>query len=182
MKVINLFGGPGVGKSTTAYGLSFFMKLEGLDIELINEYAKDMVWEGRHNVLSDQCYILAKQRRKVLRLENQVEWVVADSPFILGLVYDQKKRVTFEPYVMELWNEFENVNYYLTRNVPYVEIGRVQTEDEAKEIDEDVLNMLNRVGVPFKTVTGGTKAIGAILDDLGLCKNFRPLIENFEAK
>lgn len=47
MKVINLFGGPGIGKSTLAAGLFEHMKIAGFNVELVNEYAKDMVWEQR---------------------------------------------------------------------------------------------------------------------------------------
>lgn len=54
MKVINLFGGPGSGKSTLAAGLFERMKIQGLSVELVTEYAKDMVWERRGNILDDQ--------------------------------------------------------------------------------------------------------------------------------
>jgi adenylate kinase family enzyme len=65
MKVINLFGGPGSGKSTLAAGLFERMKIQGLSVELVTEYAKDMVWERRGNILDDQLYILAKQHRRL---------------------------------------------------------------------------------------------------------------------
>ena len=47
---INLFGGPGVGKSTLAAGLFWFFKTNRLTlkhsyvIELVREFAKDLVW------------------------------------------------------------------------------------------------------------------------------------------
>ena len=47
MKVINLFGGPGCGKSTTAADLFARMKLRGLSVELVTEYAKDVVWDEK---------------------------------------------------------------------------------------------------------------------------------------
>ena len=68
MKVINLFGGPGVGKSTTASGLFYEMKKARLEVELVTEYAKDAVWEGRTSLLDDQIYIFAKQQRRISRL------------------------------------------------------------------------------------------------------------------
>ena len=88
MKVINLFGGPGVGKSTAAAGLFYEMKKRQLSVELVTEYAKDMVWEKRWNILDDQLYILAKQHRRIARLaEHGIEYVITDSPISLGLVY-----------------------------------------------------------------------------------------------
>jgi hypothetical protein len=44
MKVINLWAGPGAGKSTTAAGL-FLMKLTGRRVELVTEYAKEVVYD-----------------------------------------------------------------------------------------------------------------------------------------
>lgn len=41
--VINLIGGPGSGKSTTAAGLFFRMKSMGVRCELVTEYAKELV-------------------------------------------------------------------------------------------------------------------------------------------
>jgi adenylate kinase family enzyme len=39
-KVINLFGGPGCGKSTLAARIFSILKLKDISCELINEYAK----------------------------------------------------------------------------------------------------------------------------------------------
>jgi len=39
-KVINLFAGPGAGKSTTAAGLFAEMKRANVDVELVTEYVK----------------------------------------------------------------------------------------------------------------------------------------------
>lgn len=46
-KVINLYGGPGTGKSSTAGMLFAHLKLRGVNCEYVQEYAKDAAWEGR---------------------------------------------------------------------------------------------------------------------------------------
>ena len=43
MKVINFYGGPGVGKSTKAAGMFYKMQLAGYSVELVNEFAKECV-------------------------------------------------------------------------------------------------------------------------------------------
>ena len=43
--VINLFAGPGVGKSTTAARVFAELKLKGVNCEMALEFAKDKVWE-----------------------------------------------------------------------------------------------------------------------------------------
>lgn len=150
MKVINLFGGPGTGKSTTAAGLFHIMKLRECNVELVTEYAKDLTWEKRHDVLGDQLYILAKQARRLTRLDGQVDFVVTDSPLLLGLIYQQDTYFpnTFAPFLLDVWNSFDNINFLLRRVKKYNPIGRNQTEEGAKEIDGDVERMLKmyRIG------------------------------------
>lgn len=43
MNVINLFAGPGSGKSTTCAGVFNKLKLAGINCEMALEYAKDKV-------------------------------------------------------------------------------------------------------------------------------------------
>ena len=163
MKVINLFGGPGAGKSTTAAGLFHLMKLAGLSVELVTEYAKEMTWEKRQNILSDQLYILAKQYRRVRRLQGEVEFVVTDSPFLLCILYRRDDySETLDRLVLELWSRYENLNFYLERVKTYVAVGRSQAEDEARKIDTTTTDLLTRFNFPFERVTGDAQAAGNI--------------------
>lgn len=170
MKIVNLFGGPGVGKSTTAAGLFYEMKKAGLNVELVTEYAKDMVWEGRHNILEDQIYIFAKQQRRISRLRGHgIDWVITDSPIPLGLVYtrDGAFGAEFGELVMRVFMGYDNHNYLLQRNFKYNPIGRNQKDvDEARIFDEKVSALLERWTVPFKTILGGELAVKTILDDV----------------
>ena len=86
-KLINLFGGPGIGKSTVAAHLYAHLKMEGYSAELVTEYAKDKVWEGSINVLRDQIYVFAKQRFRLGRIVGKVEYIVTDAPLLLSMVY-----------------------------------------------------------------------------------------------
>lgn len=166
MKIINLYGGPGIGKSTTAAGLFYEMKKKRLEVELVTEYAKDMVWEGRHNILEDQIYVFAKQHRRIARLKNHgLDWVITDSPICLGLVYVKENTLSnnFSNLVMEVYNSYENYNFLLQRNVKYNPIGRNQDESTAKEFDIKVSNLLTHYNEPFETILGGELAVETIL-------------------
>lgn len=44
---VNLYGGPGTGKSTGASYIFSKLKLAGVEAELVTEYAKDLVWEAQ---------------------------------------------------------------------------------------------------------------------------------------
>ena len=143
LKVINLFAGPGAGKSTNAALLFGTMKRKGYKVELVTEYAKDMVYEQRDNILEDQLYILAKQARRLHRLKNSgVEYIVTDSPILLSCIYN-KSYSEIESLAKNIFEEYNNINYFIKRSKPYQQYGRQQTEDEAKEIDNKVLTLLN---------------------------------------
>lgn len=154
MKVINIFGGPGAGKSTTAAGVFQEMKKQRYEVELVTEYAKDMTWEGRANVLSDQLYILAKQNRRLHRLRGQVEWVVSDSPVILGMVYRPQQYFShFDSFALEVFNSYDNLNIMIGRDFEYNPVGRNQTATEAEEVDAALMDCLTRNNVPFHRIT-----------------------------
>ncbi|MFM7009146.1 MAG: AAA family ATPase [Betaproteobacteria bacterium] len=156
MKVINLFAGPGAGKSTTAAALFASMKRAGHKVELVTEYAKELTWDGRANVLEDSLYVLAKQNRKLSRLAGQVDYVVTDSPLPISLAYGYGagKVPWFEDAVISLFGNYDNVNFKLERVKPYSKYGRSQSEAEAKVLDKDIEGILVKHKLPYTAVIG----------------------------
>lgn len=142
MIVINLFGGPGAGKSTTAAGVFFMMKNAGMKVELVTEYAKDIVWAGRHKELDDQLYIFAKQHHRLHNLLGKVDFVVTDSPLLLSSVYGEFMPPSFHMLVRDLFMKYDNRSVFIERVKPYAAYGRNQTELEAHEIDRQVHQMI----------------------------------------
>lgn len=156
LKVINLFAGPGAGKSTARAGLFNLMKVAGINCEEVTEYAKDVTWEGHLSKLSDQLYILAKQNRKLERLRDKVEWVISDSPLLLSLHYAPIEYFpkTFQDLVKEIWESYDNYNFFIDRTKAYNPIGRNQTEEQAKVIDQQIQEMLIKNQWKFDIVRG----------------------------
>lgn len=145
MRVINLFGGPGCGKSTTAAGLFYRMKHEGKRVELVTEYAKDIVWADRHKELDDQLYITGKQHHRLFHLKNKVDYCITDSPLILSLVYNRTMPQSFHPFVVDVFHMYDNYAIILKRTKPYMLFGRTQTEDEARELDRQIYSLVHTV-------------------------------------
>lgn len=167
-KIINIFGGPGIGKSTVAARLFCELKMMGKDVELVQEYAKDMVWENRSNILEDQLYIFAKQHRRLKRLVGKVEYIVTDSPITLGIEYMEEGNFeSLKPLMLEAHNSFNNANYMLNRQTKYNTIGRYHSEEQARELDQAFVKMLTEYQFPFVYVdTKDENAHTLILDDL----------------
>lgn len=145
-KIINLVGGPNTGKTTTALGLTYFMKLAGLRVKYVQEYAEDMVYEERANILDDQLYILAKQNRRLHRLRNETDYIITDSPLILGKVYSKNGGTQeFRDLLNTYWDSYDNVTYYHPRDTSFAfqQQGRVQSDHEAcLQIDRLIMRYL----------------------------------------
>jgi len=155
--VINLFGGPGIGKSTMAADLFVNMKKQGLNVELITEYAKDLTWEKRKSILvGDQIYIFAKQHRRLLRIIDQVDIAICESPLLLPLMYfnseeDMCDENVFNNIVVHIFKKYPNINYFIERDKEdaYQTIGRNQSEVEALEVDKSIIQCLETHNVSY---------------------------------
>ena len=142
--VINLIGSPGTGKSTIASELFAKMKWLGYDVELVSEYAKELVWEQRHETFKNELYIFAKQQHRLFRLQGKVKYIITDRPLLLSIFYNDKygnKSENFRNMVLEEINKFENIDIFLNRTKPYVSKGRNQTEEESKEFSKEMLTL-----------------------------------------
>lgn len=155
MKVINLFGMPSSGKSTIRAKLFYEMKIAGYKVEEATEYAKDMVYDNRLNILDDQLYLLAKQNRKLLMLSDKVDYLITDSPILMQLAYNNKDLSyydTLNQLIKEVYNHYENINILLHPRHEYQTLGRTQNEDESLDIHHKILDLLDNLKVPYQPI------------------------------
>jgi nicotinamide riboside kinase len=159
MKVINLFGGPGTGKSTTAAGLFYLLKINSHESELALEYAKYLVWSKRINMLEDQNYVFAKQTHRLAILKDQVEYAVTDCPLLLASIYGSHLSPAFQSYVLETFETYDNINIYMNRVKEFKPNGRTQnTAEEADEISVQVKELLQDLEIPFVEIDANHNA------------------------
>lgn len=164
--VVNFFGGPGAGKSTTAAAVFAECKRRGLVAELVTEYAKDRVWEGAYRTLRNQIYVFGKQHHRVWRVADRVDVVITDSPPLLSLHYGEGMSAAFHNLVLEEHRRFRSLNVLLRRAKPYAPVGRVQTEDQARAIDGEVRALLEGNGIAYETMDGDDAAWGRCVDEI----------------
>lgn len=164
--VVDLYGGPGTGKSTTAAHLFALLKQRGVNCELVREYAKDVVWEGRTHLLHNQIYIFAKQLKRQLDLLGKVDVVITDSPLLLSTVYNDDPDL--QRLVVKTYSEFRNVNVMLERVKAYQPAGRVQDEAEARGLDAKIRKMLEDLEIEHATIPADGRAAEDIMVLLGL--------------
>lgn len=164
-KIINLFGGPGVGKSTIASGLFYHMKIAGYNVELASEYVKDKVYEGTKYPFKDQLYTYAKQNKKIRQLIGKVDYVICDSPLFLSVIYQSEETPLFSAYATENFNRYDNVNFLVRRHHVYQPTGRIHTEKQASEISMLLEEKLKEYSIPYIELKSG-EAIKEILENL----------------
>ena len=174
MTVVNLFAGPGAGKSTLAAEVFAKLKKKGHNCELVTEYAKDKYWDNHHAIFENQVYIFAKQLQRIRRLEGKVDFVITDSPLLLQKHYymasmpnwTDKADQLYLKFVTEVSKTFDNVNILLQRNLEfgYQEVGRFQTLDEAIAIDKKMAKILEDTESEYLMVQVGDNTAEKIID------------------
>ena len=159
--VVNMLGGSGIGKSTTAAGLYYNMKLAGMNVELVREYVKVLAWQGTEIGQFDQVNIFGEQCKLEHTLYGKVDYIVTDSPILLAPIYEvfyHNDSIMEEAAIKFLKRaESEGVkhlNIVLERNKPYDTRGRYQTEEEATKVDEMTLDFLSKYSMPHFKVSG----------------------------
>lgn len=154
MKIINLLGASGSGKSTTALGLTYELKKRGVQAELITEFAKDLVFSGcSHLLTQNQLFIFAEQHRRMSILKDSgLQYLITDSPLILSAYYGEKYNTSSKPLdelIDHEFNSYDNINIFLNRTAKFDPFGRVQTEEESNKDSLDLKQFLINKHIQF---------------------------------
>jgi predicted ATP-dependent serine protease len=148
--VINIFGGPGIGKSTLAAQIYTELKKRHINIEYIPEYPKELVYEERLLTLKDQIYVFAHQHHKIWTAAKHNQVVVTDSPIILSTVYNPETSANFRALILEMHNKFNSMNIVLKRNPEtHTMVGRVHSLTESISLDRRIVDVLVEEGIDF---------------------------------
>lgn len=157
--VINLLGGSGLGKSTTAAGLFYHMKLAGLHCELVREYVKNWAWQGKKIGPFDQAYLFGKQSKAESMLYGQVEYVVTDSPLLLCPIYEEfydgapvTRKAVEEFLKLASKRDVTHHNFLLKRKKAFDPRGRYETAEQAKSVDIYVETYMQVRQIPFTVI------------------------------
>lgn len=142
------------------------LKRNGITAEYVSEFAKDKVWENDSEVFRHQEYIFGKQSFKMGRVKDKVQVMVVDSPLILSAVYDKQLGENFRATVLDIFNSYNNKNYFLVRNHSYESEGRLQNEQEASFIKQKILNKLNEYHINYDVVISNEETCNKIVEDV----------------
>jgi hypothetical protein len=168
-KVINLYGGPSSGKSTQGAGLFYKMKQSGYNVELVTEFAKEVVWEGNVPLLKDQLYVLAHQHRKLVRLAGKVEFIITDSPVLLSIAYrglydGPMYSDLIDKLAIECYSMYHNINFMLGRPETFDPTGRAQDYEQSLRVDQSILEIFSHYRIPYFQLPVNDSTVDIMLD------------------
>ena len=156
---INLYGGPGVGKSTLAAKLYSRMKRNGANVELVREEVKQWAYEKRHIHPWDCIPIFGRQLEAEQRLlQIGVQQIITDSPLLLNVFYSQKIHgCPAHREMSDICEKFEeswpSLNFYVCRpDEDFDTSGRYQTEEAAILLDGMIESQLAAHQVQYQYI------------------------------
>lgn len=166
--VINLFGAPGAGKSTGAAYIFSELKQRGVNAELVTEFAKDKTWEGNTLALSCQEYVFGKQSYRLARCRDDVDVIITDSPLPLAIIYNTNPALgrPFNEVILNIFDTYDNVNFFIKRGKVYNPKGRSQTEAESDALAEDIIHMLDYHRIDYGIIEGDKDGYNYILSEV----------------
>jgi hypothetical protein len=162
--LVNLYAGPGTGKSTSMAGLFYELKLKGVNCEMAPEYAKEKVWEESTAILGNQPYVFGKQLNTIYRVNGKVDVIITDSPILLSVIYGKNEGQAFENLVLDVCGRFRTLNVFLERVKKFNPSGRLQNEEEAKCIDKEIRTLLDTRDIPYVVMPSGRETIDKMTD------------------
>jgi hypothetical protein len=166
--VVNLYAGPGAGKTTTAVGIFTLLKLHNIESEYVPEFAKDLVWEERAKTFRNQFYLYGKQQHRLWRCADKVKVIVTDAPLIhnniYGLVYNREGSDKFYDYIFDEVSHYNNINFFIERRKEYMNYGRNEDEEQAKYIDGFIKDYLKKHDFDFISIPGTNEGINKAAD------------------
>ena len=172
-KLINRFGGPGIGKSSIAAGLFYKLKKKHVSCNNPYEFPKVLAWDKNNEAIKDQLYVVANQHRGIAQSYGKVDYIIVDSPILFSTVYHgyYTKDYPVEFYgdifhklVVDLHKKYDNINILLDRaESDYQSEERFQDIDQSLELDRLIKESLIKYDEPFHTVKVGKNTVKEIL-------------------
>ena len=149
--IINFIGEPGAGKSWAAWYISAKLKQNGFKVEYLSEFAKSKLYEHSEKVFTCEPYIFGKQLYKMHSMSDEVDIIITDSPIILPHFYEKDEQAKELLKQLELYhfNQFNNLNICLMRDHDYKKEGRFQTEAQAEQLHNEMMDFLMKNHIDY---------------------------------
>lgn len=142
-RCLNIYAGPGVGKSSVMASIYAELKQCALNVEMAPEYAKELVLLGLE---CDQEEIFEVQSRRI-SVARKVDFVVTDSPLLQQLIYADNPGL--RQRILAEYQLYDNLDILLLRSptIAYDARGRYADLATALTVAREVHDMLLAAGI-----------------------------------
>lgn len=168
--LIQIFGGPSAGKSVMAADLYSIMSRSSrfTTVELVQEYAKELVWQERFDELKCQKLVTNGQISKLMPLNGKVDYLITDSPLLLGLVYAEDQKEVEDDILLNMARFDRVLSVFIDRGDSVFQTqGRVHNHQQSIEIDKKIKDMLKAYDYDFVIVNRDDATLVAELASRG---------------
>lgn len=170
--LINFVGAPSSGKSIMSALTFVKLKSDHNSSEFVQEYAKQLVWANEIDDLKNQWYVTINQYKMIKAVYGKVDYVVTDSPLLLGLYYNRHENENVcniektEKMILSKMEEFNNVYIFLKRNKnnPYEKVGRIHDENQSIEIEKNLKGLLDEFNLKYLEIESDVNRIDKIME------------------
>jgi len=173
-KLVNLFAGPGAGKSGIAAGITYELKRRHIQCNNPYEFPKNLAWDKNYPAIKDQLYVFANQHRGIAQAYGKVDFIVIDSPILFSTIYHSYYTEgypaefygqSFHDLVVDLHNKYDSVNILLERGeTNHNEGERFQDLKQSLEIDALCKTILDKHSIDYHTMKVNDDTVQNILD------------------
>lgn len=147
---VNLYGGPGTGKSVQQALIFARLKIWGVDAMMSMEAAKRYVYNGSVEIKTQEG-LFGDQLRELELLNGKCEVIVCEAPLLFNIIYDRVNgninNIDFHRQVSNKYKQFDNMDFLFTRTHKYQREGRYQDEQGAIEVDKIIIDVLKENAV-----------------------------------
>jgi hypothetical protein len=86
-------------------------------------------------------------------LNGKVDVIITDSPLVISMLYNKTPSKYFNDFVLEQYNTFYNLTFFLNRPENYQVEGRMQTKEESEVLDVVIKDILDKNGVYYHEIS-----------------------------
>ena len=177
-RLIKLFGGPGIGKSSIAAGITYKLKKRHISANNPYEFPKKLAWDNNMEAISDQLYVFANQHRGIVSCYGKVDYIVIDSPILFSLIYHTLYTLdfpanlygeSFRNLIVDLHKKYYSLNILLERGeTVHNDNERLQDYEQSLKIDKQCKKILEEHNIEYHTVKVGENTVDEIINLLEL--------------
>lgn len=164
LTLINLYGGPGAGKSTVALSVAGEMRRQGYSVELVAEDIKYNIYANNYSIFENQVKILGDQIQRLHSMDNKVKYAVLDSPLLQQTVYTEDAPESFKDLVRNINGTFKAISFFVARgDFEFEQKGRIHNKEQSLVLDRLIMDELDRNNINSYRITSSDDGIAAVL-------------------